>query len=228
MEMGKSKRRPAWDYKMGEEVIMKSREEKDLEVIIQDTLTPERHISEIFSSTYRMLTNIRVAFQYMDKDMMKKIIVTMIHPRLEYAAVVWSPHKKKDITKLERIQRTATRMVPELKGLTYEERLKEMELPTLQARRERGDLITMYKVVNRIEKIDKKDMVMLKEADIERTRGHSRRIRKSQCLRDIKKYSFPHRTVDIWNGLREEIVTAASIHKFKEMLDKYGYGDRTL
>ena len=228
MELGKSKRRPEWEYKMGEEVIMKSRKEKDLGVVIQDTLTPEQHISEIFGKTYRMLTNVKVAFHYMDKDMMKKIIVTMIRPRLEYAAVVWSPHLKKDITKLERIQRAATKMVSELKDLTYEERLKEMELPTLQVRRERGDLITMYKVVNGIEKIDKQDLVLLKEEDNERTRGHSKRIRKSQCLRNIKKYSFPHRTVDIWNGLNEETVTAASVHKFKEMLDKYRYGDRTI
>ena len=51
----------------------------------------------------------------MDKDMMKKIIATMKRPRLEYAAVVWSPHKKKDVMKIERIQRAATKMVPELK-----------------------------------------------------------------------------------------------------------------
>ena len=128
------------------EVIMKSREEKDLGVIVKDSLSPEQHINGICGSTHRMLSNIRVAIHYMDKDMMKKIIATMILPRLEYAAVVWSPHKKKDVTKIERIQRAATKMVPELKDLTYEERLKEMELPTLQARRERGDLITMYKI----------------------------------------------------------------------------------
>ena len=61
----------------------------------------------------------------------------MICPRLEYAPVVWSPHVKKDIRKLERIQRVATKMVPELRELAYEERLKEMGLPNLQDRRER-------------------------------------------------------------------------------------------
>ncbi|MPC50823.1 hypothetical protein E2C01_044657 [Portunus trituberculatus] len=44
---------------------------------------------------------------------------------------------------------------------------------------------------------------------------------KSQCLRSIKKFSFLHRMVDIWNGLCDEIVTAESVHKFKEKLDKY-------
>ena len=133
---------------MGEEVITKRREEKDVGVIIQDTLSLERHISGIFGSTYRMLSNIRVAFCYMDKDMMRKSLTTMVRPRLEYAAVVWSPHIKKDVKKLERIQRTATRMIPELKDLEYEDRLKEMRLLMLQDRRERGNLITLYKIVS--------------------------------------------------------------------------------
>ncbi|MPC71744.1 hypothetical protein E2C01_066029 [Portunus trituberculatus] len=51
---------------------------------------------------------------------------------------------------------------------------------------------------------------------------------KSQCLRTFKKFSFPHRTVDIWIGLSEEIVTAESVHKFKEKLDKIIYEDRSL
>ena len=67
----------------------------------------------------------------------------MVHSKLEYAAVVWSPNAKKDKRKLERIQRVATKMVLELRELTYEDRLKEMGLPSLQDKRERGDLITI-------------------------------------------------------------------------------------
>ena len=68
----------------------------------------------------------------------------MMHPRLEYAAVVLSPNAKKDIRKLVGIQRVATKMVPELRELTYEDRFKKIELLILQDRRERGDLITLY------------------------------------------------------------------------------------
>ena len=50
---------------------------------------------------------------------------------------------------------------------------------------------------------------------------------KSHCSRDIRKYSFPHRIVDVWNGLRDDIVEATNIHAFKDKLDKYRYGDRT-
>ena len=58
--------------KMGQEVILKTKEEKELGVVIQDTLSPGQHINELFGSTYRILTSIRVAFHNMDKDMMKK------------------------------------------------------------------------------------------------------------------------------------------------------------
>ena len=61
-----------------------------------------------------------------------------------------------------------------------------MELPTLQARRERENLIAMYEIVNRIE-IDKQDLVVLKEDDSGRMRGHSKRIRIRQCLREDQK-----------------------------------------
>ena len=80
---------------------------------------------------------------------------------------MWSPHTKKNIRKLERVQRAATKLVLELKDLTYEERLRKLEIPlkiperlrkleipTLESRRERGDLISIYKMVNNIDKVD--------------------------------------------------------------------------
>ncbi|MPC75059.1 hypothetical protein E2C01_069443 [Portunus trituberculatus] len=51
---------------------------------------------------------------------------------------------------------------------------------------------------------------------------------KSQCLRDIKKFSFSHWMLGILNRLSEEIVAAESVHKFMEKLDKSRYGDRSL
>ncbi|MPC77704.1 hypothetical protein E2C01_072166 [Portunus trituberculatus] len=124
MELRKSKRRLVWNSLMGEEQIMKTKEEIDLGVIIQENLSPDKHISKIFELSYKMLTSMRVAFCYMDKDMMKK------------------NHYKHDTPKAGIC--SSGMMVPELKDLTNEEQLKEMGLPTLQDRKECGDLITMY------------------------------------------------------------------------------------
>ena len=227
MEMGISEKRPTWKYKMGEEELKKVHEEKDLGVIIQDSLKPEKHIGKIFGETYRMLRNIRAAFHHMSGEMMKKILTTMIRPKLEYAAVIWSPHLKKDINKVERIQRTATKMVPELEVLEYEERLREMGLPTLKQRRERGDMITIYKLLNKLEVIDNDKLLQREMGENRHTRGHSRKLKKGRCLKDTKKHSFPQRSIVAWNNLPEEIVTSKCVHKLKEKLDNYRNGDGT-
>ena len=102
-----------------------------------------------------------------------------------------------------------------------------MGLPILEDRRKRGDPITPYKIVNGIGKQDNPNLVMMEE-ETRQMRGHSRKINKSRCFKDTRKYSFPHRIVDTWNGLKEEVVAATNIHKYMVVLDIWRYGDRTL
>ena len=58
------------------------------------------------------------------------------------------PHYKKNIEELEKIQRRAIKMLPKLRALDYEERLREIDLPPLIARRNRADLIESYKLLS--------------------------------------------------------------------------------
>ncbi len=89
---------------------MKKTGEKYLGVTVTDKLTFGKHINRITGEAYNLLRNIKVAFTYLDEQMVKKLITTMIRPRLEYAALVWSPRLKKEIRKLERIQRAETKL----------------------------------------------------------------------------------------------------------------------
>ena len=70
-------------------------------------------------------------------------------------------------------------MIPKLR-----DSLKEMGLVTLQDRRKR-DLITLHKIVNGIEKLEKQKLVMMEE-ETRQMRGHSRKIKKIRCLKDMK------------------------------------------
>merc|ERR1712035_134475 len=159
MEFGKSKYRPRQVYTMGNNIIEKTNEEKDLGVNIMDNLSPEKHVNRITAETYNLLRNIKVAFTYVDEEMIKKLVIALIRPRLEYVAAVWSPSTKKHIRKLEKIQRAATKLPPSLRELTYEERLRILGLTTLEQRRERGDLIMPDRLKEAVERLDREDLV---------------------------------------------------------------------
>ena len=62
-----------------------------------------------------------------------------VMPHLEYCVQAWRPYRKNDIDTLARIQRKATKIIPELRNLSYEEHLKERSLTNLETRRLRGD-----------------------------------------------------------------------------------------
>ena len=58
------------------------------------------------------------------------------------------PFYQGDIDKLEAVQRRATKMVAGLNDKSYEERLKNLDLPSLTYRQKRGDIIQVFKIVN--------------------------------------------------------------------------------
>ena len=60
---------------------------------------------------------------------------------------MWSPYRHIDIVKLEKVQKRATKMIPQLSKFSYEDRLRHLNLPTLEYRRFRGDMIQVFKIV---------------------------------------------------------------------------------
>ncbi len=86
-------------------------------------------------------------------------------------------------------------MPPTLSDLLYEERLKKLNLPSLE---ERGNLIVLYQILLGYEKLDQSDLLV---RDLKSTRGHER-VKKGVCRRDIKKNSFLQRITGIWNELQ--------------------------
>ena len=95
---------------------------------------------------------------------------------------------------LESIQRRATKIISELRDLSYEERLQEYGLATLETRRLRGDETEVFKMLNGYENIDRNMFFSLKKDS--RTSGHEVKLVKDQCRLDIKKYLFSQRTIN--------------------------------
>ena len=94
---------------------------------------------------------------------------------------------------LDKIQRRATKLIPGLRDLRYEERLKECGLTTLETRRLRGDQIELFKILNGHENIESNIFFEINESKI--TRGHNYTLVKKQSRLDVRKYSFSQRTI---------------------------------
>ena len=224
VRFGDSKNRPIHPYRLGEEALDTSTREKDLGVIFNNKLTPEDHINDKANKMMNLIANMRRAFLFVDEDMVKKIITAIIRPNLEYAAVVWNPHLKKDIVKLERVQRAATRWAPSLRELDYEQRLEKIGLITLEERRRRGDMIMLYNCTTGKVKLDKENFVSV---NTRKTRGHCKKLRVPRGDKDVKKFCFPNRAIEEWNNLSEKVVCANNVHSFKKLYDNMKIADGT-
>ena len=84
----------------------------------------------------------------------------------------------------------------------------------------RGDMIETFKILKGVYD-GKVTSGLFKLAENSTTRGNSLKISKQRCARDIRKYCFTSRVVDIWNSLPECIVTSKSVHQFENRLDKH-------
>ena len=97
---------------------------------------------------------IRRNITYKEKSLIIPLYKAIVIPHLEYCIHAWNPHLRKDVDMLEQIQRRATKLIPELRDLAYEERFKECGLTTLETRRLRGGRIEVFKILNGYENID--------------------------------------------------------------------------
>ena len=204
-------------YYIKDAEIKKVKEEKDLGVLISEDLKPKKQIANIVKKANRLLGMISRTLTCKNKANIMNLYKTLVRPILDYAAAIWNPHQKKDIEKLERVQRRATRMIRGLRNLTYEERLKKCNLTTLESRRRRYDLIETFKIMKNIYKIDKNKLFPMKPSQ---TRGHELKIYKKHSRLNTRKYFFSQRVVNDWNKLSKEATEAKDVNKFKNYIDK--------
>jgi ribonuclease P/MRP protein subunit RPP40 len=101
---------------------------------------------------------------------------------------------QKDIDLIEGVQRRATKLVVGTKGMSYEERLKFLDITTLETRRVRGDLIEVFKIMKGLEDVNKDKFFTM---DTGCTRDHELELFKPSCRLDGRKYAFSNRIINI-------------------------------
>ena len=205
-------------YKMREQLEEVS-SEKDIGVVIDNKLSFSDHLAEKINKANKVVGLIRRTFVALDEEIFRCLYVAMVRPHLEYANQIWAPYLVKDIEAVENVQRRASKLVPSLKDLTYEERLRKLRLPTLAYRRARGDMIETFKIMKGIYDNEvTQDIFVLRED--QRTRGHNRRIFKEHSRWNKSKNSFCRRVVNNWNQLPQWVIDSDTVERFEANLDK--------
>ena len=214
-----------FDYSMGGRPLEVVEFEKDVGVIIDNTLKPSLQCVKAAKKGQMVLGQLARAVSYRDKVTFFNLYKTYVRPHLEYAVQAWSPWNAGDKSALENVQKRAVGMISNLRGRTYEERLAELGETTLETRRHRGDMIQTYRILSGKDKVSYSTWFTLAEQapaiEEARTRSEtgSKNIKRIETKGEVRRNSFAPRVVAPWNALPNAVKDAPTVNTFKNRYD---------
>ena len=200
--------------------------EKDVGILVHKSLKPSLQCAKASARANQILGQLARAVGYRDKDTFLKLYCVYVRPHLEYAIQSWSPWLNQDKEVLEKVQRRAVKMVSNMKGKTYEERLLEANMTTLETRRSRGDLIQMFRIMTG--KDDVSPSIWFETMADSRGNGVGTRqatglynVLPKESQSQVRTNFFSNRVTAPWNALPDWIKQSTSVNVFKNRLDEH-------
>ena len=194
-----------FDYTLNGVPLSYVTDQKDLGIIVSNSLKPASHIHKIIKTANRKIGMIRRCFTNLTKNKIEILYKSIIRPGLEYASPAWSPWLKKDIDILEKVQKRCLRLAKD-----------PILLPPLQDRRYKMDLVETFKFVKGMYKTP--PSYMFQKAQTEALRGHKFKLYKKPTSSELQKQFFSNRVINSWNALPANLVDITTTKAFKSQL----------
>ena len=209
-----------FDYSLHNQTLENVQSAKYLGITITDNMDWGQHVSEISSKATKTHGFLHRNLAFAPRSTKEVAYKTLVWPKLEYAAPIWSPHSKLLINQIEKVQRTAARWTcwRWRNTSSVSKMLDELEWPSLEARRDESSLLLFHKIHCGAESIEK-GKYMIPAYSLKTTRSsHSAQYYRHQTYSDALKNSFSPRTIPHWNNLSPSVANTQSTEEFRALL----------